>query len=187
MPGWTEAGPVSAPGRIVRESRGPTERRRERRCQGSSGSTGAPGDPRGLGVPPDIPARCGSHRGAGSGSSSCVGSISWFRWSRAFGQGGQARGCSCGAGPETCLRLGNGSSRRRDSQTPLPRGLHGTDPERPGQEGKRTDDQQREGRDRQVEDQSHGARRVADRPVNGRFAWMARRCRSGRRWRRSPR
>ncbi len=76
------------------------------------------------------------------------------------------------------IRLGDGSATVLDLPAGLTRAPGGADPEGPCQERQRSDDQQCEGRDRQVEDQSHGARRVADRPLNGRCAWTARRGRS---------
>ena len=51
-------------------------------------------------------------------------------------------------------------------------GAHGAHSERPGQECQRADDQQAEDHDRQVENQSHGARRVADRPREAAFTGL---------------
>ncbi len=206
---WREAVPASVPGRGAMGCRGSTGRRPARKFRGSSGSTVAPDDRRAWGATFGSPARWRKHQGAGSGSSSCVGSISRFgcvgrcrrcRRFRRFRRSRQVRRVCArrqmsqggtrvgGVGLEPSLRRGRTSTPDSDTPTSEPRGSHGTDPERPGQQPQRTDDDQRQGHDGDVENQSHGARRVADRPLNGRCAWRARQHRSirhRRRWHRS--
>ena len=109
-------------------------------------------------------------------SSSCVGSLSRCRCCsrRELSQLGRR---SSGGGPNAFFRPCDGSAILLDLPPPFAGRPRGSDAERPGQHGQRSDDEQREGRDRQVENQSHGARRVADRSFSGRSAWAAPRCR----------
>ncbi len=128
------------------------------------------------GVPLGIRARRDPQVSASGCSSSCVGSLSRCRCCsrRELSQLGRR---SSGGGPNAFFRPRDGSAILLDLPPPFAGRPRGTDAERPGQHGQRSDDEQREGRDRQVENQSHGARRVADRSFSGRSAWAAPRCR----------
>ena len=90
---------------------------------------------------------------------------------------GEGRAGLRGAGPETRLRLHHVAAQVCYPSSRASGLSRGAEAEGPGEKSQRADDQQRERRDREVENQSHGARRVADRPFNGRCAWVARQCR----------
>ena len=135
---------------------------RRRRWRRRSGSTAAPGGRRASA------ARRGSRaRRAWARSSIVIGLGSVRSVSRA-----RVADASRCRRPQSLLGLGHLAACRRDLRATSGHRAHRADGEGPGQERQRADHRHGEGDDREVEDQSHGARRVADRPISGRCAWV---------------